>query len=159
MKSIFQLIDVFLSRCNNAIAAFSEKHRYCSIPVLIERTDRKLHIENVDESIVDCVLEMICESFDIDPADKNKIRENDSVKEIYNSLYEDSFGLMDECELERFSGMLQRLINQKIDNSEWKKYDEMSIGEMIALAARIRNNKPVSDSEKEHILAGQADIL
>ena len=159
MKSIFQLLDVFLSRCNNASAAYAEKHRYCSIPVLIERTDRKLHIENVDESIADCVLVMICEAFDIDPADKNKIRENDSVKEIYNSLYEDSFGLMDECELERFSGMLQRLINQEIDNSEWKKYDEMSIGEMIALAARIRNNKPVSDPEKEYIISGHADTL
>lgn len=164
MKSIFQIIDGLLSRCSKAIAAHAEKHRYCSIPVLIERTDQKLQIENVDESIADCVLVMICEAFDIDPADKDKIREYDSVKKIYNSLYNDSFGLMDECELERFSGMLERLMKQKIDNSEWKKYDEMSIGEMIALAARIRNNRPVSDPEKEYILSGhllsnQADIL
>ena len=66
---------------------------------------------------------------------------------------------MDDCELERFIGMLQRLINQEIDNSEAEKYTKMGIGEMIALAARIRNNQPVSDSEKENILDGQADIF
>ena len=55
--------------------------------------------------------------------------------------------------------MLQRLINQEIDNSEAEKYTKMSIGEMIALAARIRNNQPVSDSEKENILNGQADLF
>ena len=55
--------------------------------------------------------------------------------------------------------MLQRLINQEIDNSETEKYTKMSIGEMIVLAAEIRNNRPVSDSEKEDILNGQADIF
>ena len=108
----------------------------------------------VDTAYINTFARGIMDRVSIDPADKDKIREFDSVKKIYNSLYNDSFGLMDECELERFSGMLQRLINQKIDNSEWGKYDEMCIGEMIALAARIRNNRPVSDPEKEYILAG-----
>ena len=88
-----------------------------------------------------------------------KIREHDSVKGIYDSWYKNNFLNMDDCELERFIGMLQRLINQEIDNSEAEKYTKMSIGEMIALAARIRNNQPVSDSEKENILNGQADLF
>lgn len=130
---------------------------YSSYEILAGRSGQKLHIDNVDESITDCVLSIICEAFDINPNDKDKIREQDSVKAIYDSWYQPNFLNMDDCELERFFGMLQRLINQEIDNSEAEKYTKMGIGEMIALAARIRNNQPVSDSEKEDILNGQAD--
>ena len=132
---------------------------YISYEILAGRPGQKLHIDNVDESITDCVLSIICAAFDINPDDKDKIREQDSVKAIYDSWYKINFLNMDDCELERFIGMLQRLINQEIDNSEAEKYTKMSIGEMIALAARIRNNQPVSDSEKENILDGQADIF
>lgn len=132
---------------------------YFSYEILAGRPGQKLHIDNVDESITDCVLSIICAAFDINPDDKDKIREQDSVKAIYDSWYKINFLNMDDCELERFIGMLQRLINQEIDNSEAEKYTKMSIGEMIALAARIRNNQPVSDSEKENILNGQADIF
>ncbi len=132
---------------------------YFSYEILAGRPGQKLHIDNVDESITDCVLSIICEAFDINPDDKDKIREQDSVKAIYDSWYKNNFLNMDDCELERFIGMLQRLINQEIDNSEAEKYTKMSIGEMIALAARIRNNRPVSDSEKEDILNGQADLF
>ena len=132
---------------------------YISYEILAGRPGQKLHIDNVDESITDCVLSIICEAFDINPDDKDKIREQDSVKAIYDSWYKNNFLNMDDCELERFIGMLQRLINQEIDNSEAEKYTKMGIGEMIALAARIRNNQPVSDSEKENILDGQADIF
>jgi|GEM_PF-6757556 len=132
---------------------------YFSYEILAGRPGQKLHIDNVDESITDCVLSIICEAFDINPDDKDKIREQDSVKAIYDSWYQPNFLNMDDCELERFIGMLQRLINQEIDNSEAEKYTKMGIGEMIALAARIRNNHPVSDSEKEDILNGQADIF
>ena len=140
-----------------AKALFSDG--YISYEILAGRLGQKLHIDNVDESITDCVLSIICEAFDINPNDKDKIREQDSVKAIYDSWYENNFLNMDDCELERFIGMLQRLINQEIDNSEAEKYTKMGIGEMIALAARIRNNQPVSDSEKENILNGQADIF
>ena len=132
---------------------------YISYEILAGRSGQKLHIDNVDESITDCVLSIICEAFDINPDDKDKIREQDSVKAIYDSWYKINFLNMDDCELERFFGMLQRLINQEIDNSEAEKYTKMGIGEMIALAARIRNNQPVSDSEKENILDGQADLF
>ena len=132
---------------------------YFSYEILAGRPGQKLHIDNVDESITDCVLSIICAAFDINPDDKDKIREQDSVKAIYDSWYKINFLNMDDCELERFIGMLQRLINQEIDNSEAEKYTKMSIGEMIALAARIRNNQPVSDSEKENILNGQADLF
>ena len=138
-----------------AKALFSDG--YISYEILAGRSGQKLHIDNVDESITDCVLSIICEAFDINPDDKDKIREQDSVKAIYDSWYKINFLNMDDCELERFFGMLQRLINQEIDNSEAEKYTKMGIGEMIALAARIRNNQPVSDSEKEDILNGQAD--
>ena len=132
---------------------------YSSYEILAGRSGQKLHIDNVDESITDCVLSIICEAFDINPDDKDKIREQDSVKAIYDSWYKNNVLHMDDCELERFIGMLQRLINQEIDNSEAEKYTKMGIGEMIALAARIRNNQPVSDSEKENILNGQADLF
>ena len=140
-----------------AKALFSDG--YISYEILAGRSGQKLHIDNVDESITDCVLSIICEAFDINPDDKDKIREQDSVKAIYDSWYKINFLNMDDCELERFFGMLQRLINQEIDNSEAEKYTKMGIGEMIALAARIRNNQPVSDSEKENILNGQADLF
>ena len=140
-----------------AKALFSDG--YISYEILAGRSGQKLHIDNVDESITDCVLSIICEAFDINPDDKDKIREQDSVKAIYDSWYKNNFLNMDDCELERFFGMLQRLINQEIDNSEAEKYTKMSIGEMIASAARIRNNQPVSDSEKENILNGQADLF
>lgn len=140
-----------------AKALFSDG--YISYEILAGRSGQKLHIDNVDESITDCVLSIICEAFDINPDDKDKIREQDSVKAIYDSWYKNNFLNMDDCELERFIGMLQRLINQEIDNSEAEKYTKMSIGEMIASAARIRNNQPVSDSEKENILNGQADLF
>ena len=58
---------------------------YFSYEILAGRSGQKLHIDNVDESITDCVLSIICEAFDINPDDKDKIREQDSVKAIYDS--------------------------------------------------------------------------
>lgn len=84
---------------------------YISYEIFADRRIQKIHRENVDESIVDCVLAIICEVFDMDPADSGRIREHDTVKAIYDSWYRGSFVPFDDCELERFHAMLKALIH------------------------------------------------
>lgn len=133
---------------------------YISYEIFADRRIQKIHIENVDESIVDCVLAIICEAFDMDPADSGRIREHDTVKAIYDSWYRGSFVPCDDCELERFHAMLKALIHltdKDLDVSD--DFLKMPIGEIMTFIARIRHNAPVSDSEKEFIIYSQSDIF
>ena len=133
---------------------------YISYEIFADRSNQKIHLENVDESIVDCVLAIICEAFDMDPADSGRIREHDTVKAIYDSWYRGSFVPCDDCELERFHAMLKALIHltdKDLDVSD--DFLKMQIGEIMTFIARIRHNAPVSDSEKEFIIYSQSDIF
>ena len=133
---------------------------YISYEIFADRRNQKIHIGNVDESIVDCVLAIICEAFDMDPADSGRIREHDTVKAIYDSWYRGSFVPCDDCELERFHAMLKALIHltdKELDVSD--DFLKMQIGEIMTFIARIRHNAPVSDSEKEFIIYSQSDIF
>ncbi len=133
---------------------------YISYEIFADRSNQKIHLENVDESIVDCVLAVICEAFDMDPADSGRIREHDTVKAIYDSWYRGSFVPCDDCELERFHAMLKALIHltdKDLDVSD--DFLKMQIGEIMTFIARIRHNAPVSDSEKEFIIYSQSDIF
>ena len=133
---------------------------YISYEIFADRRIQKIHLENVDESIVDCVLAVICEAFDMDPADSGRIREHDTVKAIYDSWYRGSFVNMDDCELERFHAMLKALIHltdKELDVSD--DFLKMPIGEIMTFIARIGHNAPVSDSEKEFIIYSQSDIF
>ena len=133
---------------------------YISYEIFADRRNQKIHIGNVDESIVDCVLTVICEAFDIDPADSGRIREHDTVKAIYDSWYRGSFVPCDDCELERFHAMLKALIHlTDKDMAVSDDFMKMQIGEIMAFIARIRHNAPVSDSEKEFVIYSQSDIF
>ena len=133
---------------------------YISYEIFSDRSNQKIHLENVDESIVDCVLAVICEAFDMDPADSGRIREHDTVKAIYDSWYRGSFVSWDDCELERFHAMLKALIHltdKNLDVSD--DFLKMQIGEIMTFIARIRHNAPVPDSEKEFVIYSQSDIF
>ena len=133
---------------------------YISYEIFADRSNQKIHLENVDESIVDCVLAVICEAFDMDPADSGRIREHDTVKAIYDSWYRGSFVPCDDCELERFHAMLKALIHLTDKDMEvTDDFLKMPIGEIMTFIARIRHNAPVSDSEKEFIIYSQSDIF
>lgn len=133
---------------------------YISYEIFADRRIQIIHLGNVDESIVDCVLAIICEAFDMDPADSGRIREHDTVKAIYDSWYRGSFVTWDDCELERFHAMLKALIHLTDKDMEVSDdFLKMQIGEIMTFIARIRHNAPVSDSEKEFIKYSQSDIF
>ena len=130
------------------IAKLSPFHSgFCYYGILENRKDESIRINNIEESIIDAILNIICNSFDINPVDKYKIRKTDSVIAIYKSWYGDCFVNMDDCELERFLGMLNKLTNSDIP----KEILEKNIGEIIIWTAKVRNNRPVSLLEMEHI--------
>ena len=121
---------------------------YIYYDILSDRAAEIFSVDGADESITNAVLDIICAAFDIDPADKYKIRPSDSVMAIYDSWYENSIVDMDDCELERFCTMLSILVSQKVQHDILKK----SVGEIIAFAAKNRANKEVTSSELENIL-------
>ena len=152
---------IFILVINIAVIYFYARGDcYISYEIFADRRIQIIHLENVDESIVDCVLSIICEAFDMDPADSGRIREHDTVKAIYDSWYRGSFVTWDDCELERFHAMLKALIHltdKDMDVSD--DFVKMQIGEIITFIARIRHNAPVSDSENEYIIYSRGDIF
>lgn len=116
---------------------------HCSDPAKTPKQEYCVHVAGVDDSITDAILEIIREAFDID---KDTIRLDTSIMDIYNSEYKFFWGNWDDCELERVLAMLNAL-GCKISDDLL----QITVNELVCFVAEARNNKNITYSELEDV--------
>ena len=120
---------------------------HCPDPAKTPKQEGCVHVAGVDDSITDAVLEIIREAFDID---KDTIRLDISIMDIYNSEYKFFWDNWDDCELERVLAMLNAL-GCKISDDLL----QITVNELVCFAAEARNNKNITYSELEDVFEQQ----
>ena len=124
------------------------KKMFChSSPAETRQCEYCIHVAGIDDSITNAVLEIIREAFNID---RNAIRLDISIMDIYNSEYKAFWGNWDDCELERVLAMLNALGCKTSDNLL-----QITVNELVCFVAEARNNKNITCSELEDVFEQQ----
>ena len=131
------ILDLYSPTSNDCYRIFKDRE---AIPFEYDK--------NIDASITNAVLEIICESFDLSRDAIYMLRPEDTPKAIYDSCYGNN-ATYDDMELECLSGMIYFASDHTIDRD---RCISMPISQIIQSIASNRNNKPISESELEKIL-------